>query len=274
MKNIQRILIAALAVIVTATALIVPAMAEGSAGSSAPAASGQTDLRPDCRQNRTPGMSPNGQAPSQNRMPNMNPNGQAPSQNGMPGMNPNGQAPHQNQIPDMNQNDQNPPQSGSLPEKPADDGAPTAPEATAQDDAAKGDASDSADSGDTDAQSGATPKAPADGEAPEMPAKSGAPSGPMPGGMNGQKPEDIPDRVDFASLVDDGVLSQETCDAIESYLQSHAPSGAPEAPTQNEASAGDKVPDDASQPDLLAELQDAGIITQAERDAISASQAE
>ena len=104
-------------------------------------------------------------------------------------------------------------------------------------------------------------------------------------------------RVDFQKLAQDGAISQETLEAIETYMRDNAServerSGRPvkgevpaegeapaegETPAEGEAPAEDETPaegeasrDDA-RPDLLQDLLDNGVITQAEYDAITAA---
>ena len=276
MKNIRKILIAMLAVVITATAVIVPAMAEGTASAgNAPAASGQMlpqggmaqngpqgriSGRNDCR-NAPQGQPGNGMnGPQGQPGSGMNgPQGQPGNgMNGPQGQPGNGMNGPQGQAPQMN---------GQAPEAPAQGG-----------NAENGDAPEAPADGDsTDARTGATPTAPTEGEAPangEAPAQGQPPQMPADGG----KFADLPERIDFAALVTEGTISQETCEAIESYLQSHAPAAPAEgeAPANGEAPAQGQPPQapaDGERPDLLAELLEQNVITQAEYDAISGAQA-
>ena len=67
-----------------------------------------------------------------------------------------------------------------------------------------------------------------------------------------------PKLVDFDEMVKNGTISQETRDSIRTYMENNKP----EAPAQGQA------PVAGEQPDLLSDLLNAGIITQAEYDAM------
>ena len=75
--------------------------------------------------------------------------------------------------------------------------------------------------------------------------------------------------IDFDAMVTSGVISQETRDAIKAYMDEHKPEGEmPTAPVEGEAPAeGEPI----LLNDLLNDLLNAGIITQAEYDAMSAA---
>ena len=125
------------------------------------------------------------------------------------------------------------------------------------------------------------------GERPEMPSEkqSQAPTGEkpadapeMPSGEQGQAPQgqaptsqqptdgqQAPKMIDFDAMVTSGVISQETRDAIQAYMDEHKPEGEmPAAPGEGETPA-------EGEPSLLNDLLNAGIITQTEYDAMSAA---
>ena len=120
------------------------------------------------------------------------------------------------------------------------------------------------------------------GEKPEMPSgeQRQAPTGEkpanapeMPSGEHGQAPtgqlptdgQQTPKMIDFDAMVTSGVISQETRDAIQAYMDEHKPEGGiPAAPGEGETPA-------EGEPSLLDDLLNAGIITQAEYDAMSAA---
>ena len=130
-------------------------------------------------------------------------------------------------------------------------------------------------------------------DAPEEPAD--APE--MPAGEQGVRPADGqqgPRMIDFDAMVTKGVISQETREKIKTYMDEHKPEGEPpvapaegqapgdgqqppeepegEMPTDGEKPAdAPELPADGQQPDLLSDLLSAGIITQAEYDALSAA---
>ena len=71
--------------------------------------------------------------------------------------------------------------------------------------------------------------------------------------------------IDFDAMVTSGVISQETRDAIQAYMDEHKPEGEmPAAPGDGETPA-------EGEPSLLNDLLNAGIITQTEYDAMSAA---
>ena len=74
--------------------------------------------------------------------------------------------------------------------------------------------------------------------------------------------------IDFEAMVKDGVISQETCDAIMKYMQEHQPD-APAADTQSSATT-QAAPAAADAP-LLIDLLAAGIITESEFAAMAPS---
>lgn len=109
-------------------------------------------------------------------------------------------------------------------------------------------------------------------DAPEMPSgeQSQAPQGQAPQGQapTGEKPTDgqqAPKMIDFDAMVTSGVISQETREAIKAYMDEYKPEGEmPAAPGEGETPA-------EGEPSLLNDLLKAGIITQAEYDAMSAA---
>lgn len=126
-------------------------------------------------------------------------------------------------------------------------------------------------------------------QAPRQSADGQAPSdGQQP--ADGQQPPKTDDRmIDFDAMVTSGVISQETRDAIKAYMDEHRPEGAPaegQAPTDGqqppEKPSDDQAPADGQQPpekpadgqmpDLLSDLLSAGVITQAEYEALTAAQ--
>ena len=110
-------------------------------------------------------------------------------------------------------------------------------------------------------------------DAPEMPSgekPSDAPE--MPSGEQGQAPQGQqpadgqqgPRMIDFDAMVTNGVISQETRENIRDYMEAHKPEG------EKPADASEKSTDGQEQkPDLLNDLLNASIITQAEYDALS-----
>lgn len=105
-----------------------------------------------------------------------------------------------------------------------------------------------------------------------------------PSGEQGQQPRKADDkRIDFDAMVTSGVIFQETRDKIMAYMNEHKPEGAPADRQQlrqkpddgqqpPEKPADDQAPTDGQQPDLLSDLLNAGVITQAEYDALVAAQ--
>ena len=102
---------------------------------------------------------------------------------------------------------------------------------------------------------------------------------PAPPQANGQAPV----MIDFDAMVTKNVISQETCDKIKAYMESHKPAALPD--TNGQAPTGEQpaTPPEASgeqpaegtapaQGGLLADLLKDGIITQAEYDALTAAQ--
>lgn len=98
-------------------------------------------------------------------------------------------------------------------------------------------------------------------DAPEMP------SGEQGQAPQGQQPADGqqgPRMIDFDAMVTNGVISQETRENIRDYMEAHKPEG------EKPADASEKPADSQEQkPDLLNDLLNASIITQAEYDALS-----
>ena len=104
-------------------------------------------------------------------------------------------------------------------------------------------------------------------DAPEMPSgeQGQAPQGQAPTGQQSTDGKQAPQMIDFDAMVTSGVISQETRDAIKAYMDEHKPEGEmPTAPVEGEAPA-------EGEPSLLNDLLNAGIITQAEYDAMSAA---
>ncbi len=104
-------------------------------------------------------------------------------------------------------------------------------------------------------------------DAPEMPSgeQGQAPQGQAPTGQQSTDGKQAPQMIDFDAMVTSGVISQETRDAIKAYMDEHKPEGEmPTAPAEGEALA-------EGEPNLLNDLLNAGIITQAEYDAMSAA---
>jgi len=94
--------------------------------------------------------------------------------------------------------------------------------------------------------------------------------------QGGQGPKDGPGMIDFDAMVQDGVISEATRDNIRAWMEAHRPEdGAQPGEAQKpegEAPADGGQPEDApEQPDLLADLLEAGVITQAEYDAMTAA---
>lgn len=140
-----------------------------------------------------------------------------------------------------------------MPEKPADDQAP-----------ANGQTPPEKPSDNQRTADGQTPaegqQAPTDGQAPQ-----------------GQGPK----MIDFDAMVTRGIISQETRDAIKAYMDEHKPADMPadgqtppekpaDGQTSPEKPADGQAPEDAEN-GLLNDLLNAGIITQAEYDAMMAA---
>ncbi len=142
----------------------------------------------------------------------------------------------------------------------------------------------------------ATPGSDSTAQAPQMPANiqmnGEAPDGETPTDlpelngeapdMNGQPPMNgqAPQFTDFDALASDGVISYETLANIKAYMEENKPADLPEmngeAPTDLPELNGEAPADlpemngEAPADGLLAELLDAGVITQAEYEAIIA----
>ena len=130
---------------------------------------------------------------------------------------------------------------------------------------------------------------------------SGGQPGDMPEAPDGERPDDMPGDMPgmaWSKLVEDGVISQETCDAIEEYIKENAPdkpddaadgSERPEPPAkpdddgteppekpEGDESERPELPEDGEHIDgipglteeLLDALLDAGIITEDEYEAL------
>ena len=82
---------------------------------------------------------------------------------------------------------------------------------------------------------------------------------------------------DFDAMLKNGVITQETFDAIQKYLQENTEQQAPDAKTTAtpapSAQPGGSAPDSTAQKDLLKDLLDAGAITQEVYDRMAAAQA-
>ncbi len=82
---------------------------------------------------------------------------------------------------------------------------------------------------------------------------------------------------DFDAMLKNGVITQETFDAIQKYLQENTEQPAPDAKTTAtpapSAQPGGSAPDSTAQKDLLKDLLDAGAITQEVYDRMAAAQA-
>ena len=92
-----------------------------------------------------------------------------------------------------------------------------------------------------------------------------APQGQAPTGQQPTDGQQAPKMIDFDAMVASGVISQETRDAIQAYMDEHKPEGEmPTVPAEGEAPA-------EGEPSLLNDLLNAGIITQTEYDAMSAA---
>ena len=104
-------------------------------------------------------------------------------------------------------------------------------------------------------------------DAPEMPSgeQGQAPQGQAPTGQLPTDGQQTPKMIDFDAMVTSGIISQETRDAIQAYMDEHKPEGEmPAAPGEGETPA-------EGEPSLLNDLLNAGIITQTEYDAMSAA---
>ncbi len=131
---------------------------------------------------------------------------------------------------------------------------------------------------------------------PELP--SGEKPADLPELPSGEKPADLPElpsgekpvMIDFDAMVTKGVIPQETCDKIKTYMEEHKPADLPDGqPTGNiPEMSGEKPVDGQTPPEkpegeqpadvpemgggLLADLLKDGIISQAEYDALIAAQ--
>ena len=100
-----------------------------------------------------------------------------------------------------------------------------------------------------------------------------------PAQSNTQAPDQLPGLPDLDTLVTKGVISQDTADKIKAWLEEHKPADLPAAPAdgqQPEVPADGQQPEapaEGQQPDLLKDLLEAGIITQAEYESLSAEMA-
>ena len=126
------------------------------------------------------------------------------------------------------------------------------------------------------------PEMPSEDQGQTMPEKPVNAQNPTDGQQptDGAKPEDMSlgGMIDFDALVESGTISRETCDKIKAYMEEHKPGDGqqpPEMPADGqqppEMPADGQKPADGQQPDLLSDLLSAGIITQAEYDALSAA---
>lgn len=134
------------------------------------------------------------------------------------------------------------------------------------------------------------PEKPTDGQAhadgqtpPEKPEGTDGQTPPeKPEGVDGQQD---PKMIDFDAMVTKGIISQETREKIQAYMEEHKPEGeAPQAPVDGQAPSDGQTPPekpaDSQTPadgqqvpenDLLTELLNAGVITQTEYDAMIAA---
>ena len=122
------------------------------------------------------------------------------------------------------------------------------------------------------------PEKPTDGQAPA----DGQTPPEKPEGVDGQQG---PKMIDFDAMVTKGIISQETREKIQAYMEEHKPEGeAPQAPVDGQAPSDGQTPPekpaDSQTPadgqqvpenDLLTELLNAGVITQTEYDAMIAA---
>ena len=80
--------------------------------------------------------------------------------------------------------------------------------------------------------------------------------------------------VDFDALVTSGVISEETCNAIKAYMEENKPEdkmGAAPAEDNAPEMGSALAEDEKLEGGLLADLLNAGIITEAEYEAINAA---
>ncbi len=135
------------------------------------------------------------------------------------------------------------------------------------------------------------------GEFPEMNGEAPEMNGEAPE-MNGKTQFDPSEFTDFDAMVEEGVISQETCDKIKAYLEENMPGDQPamngEPPEMNSQAPDGEIPDDLPNlpetggeapdfngeipeiegegpmaGDLLKDLLEAGVITQDEYEALS-----
>ena len=109
---------------------------------------------------------------------------------------------------------------------------------------------------------------PGNGQMPQMPGQNSQfPQQPGQGGRNGQMPGN--GQQLFDQLLKDGVITQETYDAIAAYLQKNTPQqqDAAAAPAEgNELPAAPEGQQEAPEQKLLKDMLDKGIITQEQYD--------
>ena len=86
----------------------------------------------------------------------------------------------------------------------------------------------------------------------------------------GQAPEGGPQMLDLDSMVKDGVISQETRDKIQAYMEANRPEGAAPCEAPAEPEEPDDDDDDDAPEGLRGELLNTGVITQEECDAMAA----
>ena len=116
------------------------------------------------------------------------------------------------------------------------------------------------------------------------------PAGEKPEGTSEQPGGEKPVLIDFDAMVTNGVISQETCDKIKTYMEEHKPADMPggQQPADMPAIGGEKPAEGQTPPEkpagekpgdapvmgggLLADLLKDSIITQAEYDALLAAQ--
>ncbi len=121
-----------------------------------------------------------------------------------------------------------------------------------------------------------------DGNRPQPPEKPADGQAPSAGQQPSEKREDGAGKmIDFDAMVTEGIISQETRDKIKAFMDEHKPEDPPsgeqtpsdgqqppENPTGEKPADAPAEPADGEGPDLLGDLLEAGIITQAEYDAI------
>ena len=234
------------------TTAVLPALAEDGSG----AAAGQSATMVATMAKGGPGggqRGPGGQMPGgqQNGNNQQGPRGQAPNgqaTNGqMPDMKGSSQQAPNGQAPDMNGNGQQTP-NGQAPDMNGN--------------------GQQAPNGQMPGMNGNSQQAP-NGQMPDMNGNGQqAPNGQMPG-----------ERISFDDLKEQGVITQETLDAINAYMQENTPPALPDGQAPTDGQTPPALPDGQAPTDgqtenpLMKELLEKGIITQEIYDAILAWQA-